>query len=244
MDRHIALKLLLETCFEHMDLNTWTGHENKRGFVLTMRFSNKGAILDLDPSGNSVENVVAYKRKTPYQLRRDQVRLNKLNTRQHKRRRTDDESHSYQHDQETLRNNSNSESDLCLSPETVCASEIGNSPGPNLLHFNDAHSSGCTIETISTCVDAPYLPLFSPESDEREYLDSPPVEQPEPIDASDIDIPSTNPSDLQTTESAPASSSNNGPSHDDLLRTRIMQNTHDMLQAYLRLYSVKDPDET
>ena len=94
MDRHIALKLLLETCFEHMDLNTWTGHENKRGFVLTMRFSNKGAILDLDPSGNSVENVVAYKRKTPYQLRRDQVRLNKLNTRQHKRRRTDDESHS------------------------------------------------------------------------------------------------------------------------------------------------------
>ena len=38
MDRHIALKLLLETCFEHMDLNTWTGHENKRGFVLTMRF--------------------------------------------------------------------------------------------------------------------------------------------------------------------------------------------------------------
>ena len=195
----------------------------------------------------AIFNLVAYKKKTPYQLRRDQVRLNKLNTQQHKRRRTDDESQSYQHDQETLRNDSNSESDLCLSPDTVCASEIGNSPGPNLLHFNDAHSSGCTIEALSTCADGSYLHQFTPESDERENSDSPPVEQSEPIGASAIDIPSANPranhSDLPTTESAPASSSNNGHSHDDLT-TRLNQNTYDMLQAYMRLYSVKDPDET
>ena len=92
----------------------------------------------------------------------------------------------------------------------------------------------------------PTVHLFSPESDEREYLDSPPVEQPEPIGASAmsaIDIPSANHSDLPTTESAPASSSNNGHAHDDLT-TRLNQNTYDMLQAYMRLYSVKDPDET
>ena len=99
---------------------------------------------------------------------------------------------------------------------------------------------------MSTHADGSYLHQFTPESDERENSDSPPVEQPEPIGASAmsaIDIPSANHSDLPTTESAPASSSNNGHSHDDLT-TRLNQNTYDMLQAYMRLYSVKDPDET
>ena len=79
MERHEALKTFLDVLFQTEDLNSWTGHKNHRGFVVTLRFTTKEAMLDQRDQGNTI----AYKRKTPYQIKRDSAKLELFCKRKH-----------------------------------------------------------------------------------------------------------------------------------------------------------------
>ena len=63
MEAYSVLKSVLDQLCGKMDLKSWTIHENSKGTVCTVRFSNDSSILDPAEDHNNVKSGLKYKRK-------------------------------------------------------------------------------------------------------------------------------------------------------------------------------------
>ena len=77
MDKHGSLKMLLDTLLDKGTLNSWQIYEEKNGSVVVrIRFAARHckAIVTGATNVTDEENIIAYKRKSPAQIRRDNER--------------------------------------------------------------------------------------------------------------------------------------------------------------------------
>ena len=77
MDKHGSLKMLLDTLSDKETLNSWQIYEVKNGSVVArIRFAARHckAIVTGATNVTDEENIIAYKRKSPAQIRRDNER--------------------------------------------------------------------------------------------------------------------------------------------------------------------------
>ena len=174
MERHEALNTFLDVLFQTEDLNSWTGHKNHRGTVLTLRFRPKEAMLDQRDQGNTI----SYKRKTPYQIKRDFSKLELF--RKRKRCASPDDIESIE--------NARSES---------CDDDILSEPGPFISpvliksnnHEECSSSRTNGEESQPICVSSPVNPQHSSiiqDNDATAVIHSQP---PEPQMSPDISMP-------------------------------------------------------
>ena len=69
------VKTVLDDLCVKMDMNSWTIHKNKTGTVVTLRFKESAGKMDSDHSDMTNQaDYATYRRKSQYQINRDNVR--------------------------------------------------------------------------------------------------------------------------------------------------------------------------
>ena len=153
MDKHGSLKILLDTLLDKESLNSWQIYEEKNGSVVVrIRFAARHckAIVTGATNITDEENIIAYKRKSSAQIRRDNERAKQ----HHERRITRSQ---------TLNVVDNIVPRDISEPEFVCSSD-------NDL-FSDTRNPGlvspvpCAVEPISALdpLVSPNEPPIGPE---------------------------------------------------------------------------------
>ena len=163
MDKCTALKSHLDNLMKTMDVGTWNSHGNEKGVFISIRLKYKEAILF---DSTTSENRIAFKRKTPYQMNRDRVKLQKLKERHDSNAQIEHSKIEMQRceaiEAETPRELDPS---LCLSPEAVMPTVLFESSTPiRMAEEYQAISSihECDLELESECLGVLTTELSTP----------------------------------------------------------------------------------
>ena len=120
MEYHTILKSVLNDLCDKQKLTSWTLHENSKGTICTIRFSDISAILDSHSSSFIRPRNTTYRRKSEYQVIRDRSRMQDFNESNYFPQTVDRNSLN---DNESNSDNQHSDTGLNQQIGSVCSAE-------------------------------------------------------------------------------------------------------------------------